>query len=98
MLLEGIEKVKGVRKKLHMKTISEEINEENAESTGDDNSDDTDSDSSSNSSEEEHNFNKRIHYQIEIKEQDFNKNEVIGLGGDVYNFTICAYMTGCLSP
>ena len=38
-----------------------------------------------------------MEYDIVIKEEDFGKNEKVGLGGDVYNYTICAFMTNCTS-
>ena len=48
--------------------------------------------------DDEDEFKGLMEYDIVIKEQDFEKNEKLSLGGDVYNYTICAFMTGCTSP
>lgn len=96
------------RKSLKKKepTFSDEINQENrfaegdepSSSDSDDNSDSTDENSSEISTDDNEEFKNMMEYDIIIKEQDFEKNESLRVSGDVYNYTICAHMTGCTSP
>lgn len=67
-------------------------------SCSDDDSTSTDEDSSDGLTDDEDEFKGLLEYDIVIKEQDFERNEKLSVGGDVYNYTICAFMTGCTSP
>ena len=64
----------------------------------DDLTSDTLSDTSSDSEDPDDVLKKNAKGELVVKELDFEQNEKLTFTKDVYNYTICAYMTKCCSP
>ena len=80
-------------------SFSNEINEENRKAEmEDDLTSESDADSTVSSEEEMMKFKKGARLTVRVKEVDYGLNETLKFTDDVYNYTICANMTRCVSP